>query len=63
MIFKRTELRTVDGLVVYDNNDPLNYDTLLAGQDLLIDEIEIKGDLPEGFKFVSVEEIEQFFNI
>jgi len=63
MIFKRTELRTVDGLVVYDNNDPLNYDTLLAGQDLSIDEIEIKGDLPEGFKFVSVEEIEQFFNI
>lgn len=62
MIFKRTELRTVDGLVVYDNEE-IQYDTFLAGEDIPLDEIEIKGDLPAGFRFVSVAEIEQFFNI
>lgn len=62
MIFKRTELRTTDGLVIYDNADP-SYQTLLAGVDLPLDEIEIRGELPEGFKFISVEDIEQFFNI
>ena len=65
MIFKLTELQTKDGLSIYDQVEPQPTDlNLLAGPKLLLDEIEIRSNsLPEGFKWVSVEDIEQFFNI
>jgi len=65
MIFKLTELQTKDGLSIYDQVEPQPTDlNLLAGPKLLLEEIEIRSNsLPEGFKWVSVEDIEQFFNI
>lgn len=65
MIFKLTELQTKDGLSVYDKVEPQPTDVnLLAGPKLLLEEIEIRSNsLPEGFKWVSVEDIEPFFNI
>ena len=65
MIFKLTELQAKDGLSIYDQVEPQPTDlNLLAGPKLLLEEIEIRSNsLPEGFKWVSVEDIEQFFNI
>jgi len=67
MVFIKTELKTKDGLAIYDFADTVKYSTmysLLAGPELLINEIEIKTDkLPEGFRWVSSEEIERLLSL
>lgn len=67
MVFIKTELKTKDGLAIYDFADPTKYSvisSILAGPELLINEIEIKTEkLPEGFRWVSSEEVENLLSL
>jgi len=57
-----TAMRTKDGLVIYDFDQFFSTTMALAGVEGYEGDIDIN-NLPEGFKWVDISEVETFFNL